>query len=187
MKRKLFTLLSAMVAMLLMSCNNDDKIDDELTPQEAKKVAFVGQLAEVFISSDLCEMADVAVSCVGVNHESIDLSMAMVTNGAKAYAEIPINEVSYPCALTITITITPNPNFVPELQRVYNFKYWVKGAVQLVDKEKKVMAMGGDIEAADYSITAEEDTQWNTLLNISPIVLSVRVIEQADGSLDIED
>lgn len=187
MKRKLFILLAAMAATLLMSCNNDDKIDDELTPQEAKKVAFVGQSAEIFLSSDLREMADVAVSCVGVNHESMDLSMSMVANGAKAYAEIPIDEVSYPCALTITITITPNPNFVPELNRTYNFKYWAKGALQLADKDKRVMAMGGYIEEADYSITAEEDTQWNTLLNVSPIVLSVRVIEQADGSLDIED
>ena len=175
------------VALLAVACNKDDKIDDELNPSEAKRVAFAEQFAEVHLSKDLREAADVVVSCIGLDHQSLDLSTATTSDGAEAKGVLSIEDITYPCAVTITITITPNTEFVPELNRTYNFRYWARGIVKLTDKDRKVLATGDDTEEGGFSVIAKEDTPWNSLLNISPIVTSVRVVERADGSLEIED
>lgn len=179
--------MAILALMLCIACSNDDKIDDELNPSEVKHVAFAEQFAEVHLSKDLREAANITVTCIGLDHQSLDLSSSIVSNQAKVNAELPIENITYPYALTITITITPNTEFVPELNRVYNFRYWVKGVVRLTDKNRKVLAIGDDTEEEGFSVTAQEDTPWNNLLNISPIVTSVRVVERADGSLEIED
>ncbi len=188
MKRtKIYALVAFAAALFAVACNNDDKIDDELNPNEAKRVAFVKEFAEVRLSRDLREAAEVAVTCIGLDHQSLDLSSATISDRAKVDTELSIEEITYPCALTITITITPKADFTPELNRIYNFRYWTKGEVWLADKDGKVLAIGDDTEEGGFSVTAKEDTPWNTLLNISPIVTSVRIVERADGSLEIED
>lgn len=187
MKRsKLYALVAIVATMLSIACSND-KIDDELNASEAKRVAFAEQFIEVYLSNDLREAADVVVSCIGLDHNSIDIPLPTTSDRTRVSAELPIEAISYPCALTITITVTPKAEFAPELNRVYNFKYWVRGVVRLDDINRKVLAVGDDTEDGSFSVVAQENTPWSALLNISPIVTSVRVVERTNGSLEIED
>lgn len=184
--KKFFGLLAIAVvaSAAFVGCNKN--IDGELDPSEANAVASVRQTVVISLSEDLRKAANITLSAHGLDGEEIYVDGALHSDKVEDVADFDLYSLTYPCAVKASYQFAPKSDFTPELGKEYDFSRNVIVNIDLLNKNGEVVATKPVNHKRTVKVVAEENTDWNLLLNGSGEA-KVTFEKNEDGSIELVD